>query len=186
MGIDEHPTEAERRAGLPARLGGNSNLGNWERGAWAGREAEPARRPATLVDRLTHSWAPEAIALSLAVLTVGVGPAVVRFAENAARQIRVAAEAAPWGYQRSWLGIEDGWNRGPTAGVSVASVDPYGASAGILRQGDVISAFDGRPVTTPFSLHAALANEPAGTIARLTVDRGAKVLHLDVRLSPTP
>ena len=65
---------------------------------------------------------------------------------------------------RSQLGLEAGME-----GLVVTSINPYGPSAQSLQQGDVILAFNRRPVRTVRDLEAAAADVEAGDIVVLRV-----------------
>ncbi len=80
--------------------------------------------------------------------------------------------AVPRGLARR-LGVE------AEAGVLVIAVEPDGpaAEAGV-EEGDLLIAYEGKPVTSVDDLHRALTEEKIGRSARLTVvrERGAEVL----------
>lgn len=80
--------------------------------------------------------------------------------------------AVPRGLARR-LGVE------AEAGVLVIAVEPDGpaAEAGV-EEGDLLIAYEGKPVTSVDDLHRALTEEKIGRSARLTVvrDRGAEEL----------
>jgi S1-C subfamily serine protease len=71
------------------------------------------------------------------------------------------------------------------SGVRVASLDSDGpaAKAGV-REGDVILAFDGRPVSGTDDLYRELADRPVGPAATLTVLRNLEILRLEVTPGP--
>jgi serine protease Do len=56
-------------------------------------------------------------------------------------------------------------------GALVSDVDPNGAAAGFLRQGDVVLSVNGRPVAGAQEARAELQNVPAGRIARILLWR---------------
>jgi len=76
--------------------------------------------------------------------------------------------------RRHGLGLE--------SGVLVASLEPDGAAheAG-LRQGDIIVAFDGRPVASVDDLHRLLTDERIGAALPATVLRGVQKLDFVIR-----
>jgi len=51
-----------------------------------------------------------------------------------------------------------------------------------LRQGDIITAFDGRPITSPQLFALAVGEKSRGMAATLSVWRGGKDLRIDVTL----
>jgi S1-C subfamily serine protease len=65
--------------------------------------------------------------------------------------------------------------------VEVMSVEPSGpASRAGVREGDLVVALDGRPVSRIDDLHRALTSWPIGTPLRLAVVRGRELLELSV------
>jgi len=73
------------------------------------------------------------------------------------------------------------------AGAMVMGVDASGpgAAAGI-RQGDVITAWDGRPVESVQALLRALGPDSVGTTAALTVRRAGQPLELALTIAERP
>lgn len=68
-----------------------------------------------------------------------------------------------------------------TTGVLVAAVDPGAPAAGRLQPSDLITALDGKPVTTIASLRAAMAAKKPGDAVRYTVTRAKRTLTVTVR-----
>ncbi len=67
--------------------------------------------------------------------------------------------------------------------VLVTSLEKDGpAASGGVREGDLIVAFDGRPIETLDDLHRALTEARIGTAARLEILRGAERHDLEVRV----
>jgi serine protease Do len=106
------------------------------------------------------------------------------------------AEAKPWG----WLGVrirdlseqemdELSTRHGIREGFGVAIVevmeDTPAARAGV-RAGDIVVAFEGRPVTETRLLQRLIAAAPMDRDARLTVLRGEGRRQLRVRLAAMP
>ncbi|GGK17137.1 hypothetical protein GCM10010124_07100 [Pilimelia terevasa] len=58
--------------------------------------------------------------------------------------------------------------------ITVTQVLPDGAAAGVLRDGDVITAVDGAPVTSGQALTAAVLAKPAGTAFRVGYTRDGR------------
>ncbi len=96
---------------------------------------------------------------------IGVGGQDVRIPRRVARGLSDAAES----------------------GVMVAAVEPGSpADAAGLAEGDVIIAFDGRPVRGIDDLHRTLTEELAGTRCTVTVlrDGGSRAIDLTPRVMP--
>jgi S1-C subfamily serine protease len=71
-------------------------------------------------------------------------------------------------------------------GILVITVSPDGPSAwGGLREGDVIVAFDGQPVSSIDALHKLLTADRIGGTFRLTVIRGTEKIDLPVSPAET-
>lgn len=73
------------------------------------------------------------------------------------------------------------------AGIMVMSVDPQGpgARAGV-RQGDVIVAWDGRPVRGPRTLVRALGPDSVGSNLKLSLHRGGEPLEVSLTVGERP
>jgi len=73
------------------------------------------------------------------------------------------------------------------SGVLVASVEPNSpAQRAGLREGDVIIAFDGEPVTGIDDLHRLLTDERVDVLATLTVIRGSEKVALTIVPQESP
>ncbi len=69
------------------------------------------------------------------------------------------------------------------AGAYIAEVVPDGAAAGIgLREGDIVTAFNGVPITDATDLTAQVRAAAAGSDATLTYVRGDRSTTVDVTL----
>jgi len=66
-------------------------------------------------------------------------------------------------------------------GALVTDIDPNGAAAGFLRQGDVILAVNGRNVSTAADARAELQKVPSGRIARILLWRGDGEVFVTVK-----
>ncbi len=73
-----------------------------------------------------------------------------------------------------------------SGGVLVQQVESFSKAGGVLRQGDVILAVDGKPVVTPEQLHAAVASKPAGTAFRITLHRSGKSMVVTAVTTHSP
>lgn len=74
-----------------------------------------------------------------------------------------------------------GYKAGLTgSGALVLGTVPSSPAAGVLQEGDVITAVDREPIATGTDLHDALSGRPAGTTMSLTVQRGGRTLHVRV------
>jgi S1-C subfamily serine protease len=78
-------------------------------------------------------------------------------------------------------------DRGEGRGVMVMGVDADGpgARAG-LRQGDVIVAWDGKPVSSPSALARALGPDSVGRTATLSVQRGGEERSVELAVGERP
>jgi len=65
--------------------------------------------------------------------------------------------------------------------VSISDLPKGSQSAGVLRAGDVIVSIDGKPVTTPDAVRAAVRAHKAGENVDFAVRRNGKVMALTVR-----
>src|SRR5207249_718777 len=63
----------------------------------------------------------------------------------------------------------------------ISDVDPNGAAAGLLRQGDVILAANGHNVTSAADARAELQKVPDGRIARILLWRGDGEVFVTVK-----
>lgn len=76
---------------------------------------------------------------------------------------------------------------GTVDGALITSVAPSSPAAGAgLRQGDLVTAVNGRPTRGPGDLLAAIAAQRPGSKLTLTVDRGSQRQNLMVTLSAQP
>ena len=72
-------------------------------------------------------------------------------------------------------------------GVLVVSVEKHSPAQGAgLREGDIIVAFDGRPIGTIHDLHKMLVSEQIGVPAKLLVIRHTEKLELSVLPAESP
>lgn len=106
---------------------------------------------------------------------------------------RVAARLKAHGrIARIYLGLSlqpvrlDGDEDARGAGAMVMGVDAGGPAAAGVRQGDVITAWDGRPVESVQALLRALGPDSVGTTAALTVRRARQTLGVAVRIAERP
>jgi S1-C subfamily serine protease len=74
---------------------------------------------------------------------------------------------------------------GGRKGVLVVSVKDPASAAGI-RHGDLITALEGKPVTTVDELFAILGTHQPGDQVVLTISRGSGVRRVSVTLAPRP
>ncbi|UOX99889.1 trypsin-like peptidase domain-containing protein [Blastococcus sp. PRF04-17] len=115
---------------------------------------------------------------------IGVGFAIPsNHAQRIAREIIETGSAT-----RTFLGVSAGTasdrpNSRVGTGAEVASVQPDSAAedAGI-REGDVITAVDDRPVTSSTELTAAIRSKAPGDEVTLTVRRGSETTTVEVTL----
>lgn len=100
-------------------------------------------------------------------------------------------------YVRSYLGVQIGTLRedtdyrdmvsGITDGVVVKAIPGEGPAAkSELRAGDVITAVDGKPVTTSPQLKSEIRSKPIGHLVSLDVYRGGKTMKIKVKTEAWP
>src|SRR5262249_52822244 len=118
--------------------------------------------------------------------SVGIGFAIPsNVAKAIVAQLREHGEVA-----RGWLGVQmqpltpalaKAVGLSNEDGVLVATVEPNSPAAhAALEQGDVITAFDGKPIKQARDLALAVADTPKGKTASLTVWRNNQRHSLDV------
>lgn len=124
--------------------------------------------------------------------SVGIGFAIP---SNAAR--KVVAELQEKGtVSRGWLGVAiqpvtpevaESLGLSKPAGALIATVTPDSpaAKAG-LRQGDVVTAFDGKPVASPRELSRSVADAETGDRGTLQVWRDNREIEVSVRIGEMP
>ncbi len=98
--------------------------------------------------------------------------------------------------ERGWLGVAiqrmtpelaRGLGLDKPNGVLIASVAPGGpAATGGLRQGDVVTGWNGDDVDRPNALARRVAETPAGTTARVTVWRDGAARELSIATGTAP
>lgn len=90
--------------------------------------------------------------------------------------------------RHGWLDVTDGTASGSsdTPGALVVSVDPQGASAGVLSPGDVIVRVDGIPVTSSVELRALIYVLPPGAKVTVQALRGDRDVEAVVHLAASP
>jgi putative serine protease PepD len=87
--------------------------------------------------------------------------------------------------QHAWLGVRIGDATNGGAKVTLVVAGSPAAKAG-LKVGDVITAYNGKSVTTPDSLTADVVQSRVGETVTLTVRRGNATKHLTLTLGNQP
>jgi serine protease Do len=124
--------------------------------------------------------------------SVGIGFAIPsNLAKNIVAQLRDRGTV-----ERGWLGVQmqpltpalaKAVGLPNDRGVLVNEVQPNSpATRAKLRQGDVITSFNGTEIKMPRDLAVGVANMPAGKSAPITVWRDERVLTLDVTIGTLP
>jgi serine protease Do len=120
--------------------------------------------------------------------SVGIGFSIP---SNMARD--VIGQLRKYGHmRRGWIGVRiqgltediaEGLGLGSTRGVLVAEVTPGGPAAkGGLRNGDLITAFDGKPVPDSRTLPRIVADTPVGKTVRVDVLRHHRKVALNLKI----
>ncbi len=137
------------------------------------------------------------IGVNTAILSPSGGSIGIGFAIPSELARKVVAELQQKGsVDRGWLGVAiqpvtqevaDSLGLKEAKGALVASVtaDSPAAKAGI-RQGDVITGFDGRPVTEVRDLTRAVADAPIGDRKTVEVWRGDRQMSIRVQIGQMP
>lgn len=100
--------------------------------------------------------------------------------------VGVSSELETMGRVRhGWLDLSDTTDTG-APGAEVQAVEPTGASADMLRAGDVIVSVDGTPVASSAELRSLLYVLPPGTKVAMEVLRQSRLLSTVVELSASP
>jgi Do/DeqQ family serine protease len=125
--------------------------------------------------------------------SVGIGFAIP---VNMVKDVLATAMAGGKEVHRPWLGatlqnlnrdIADSLGLDRQAGALVADVDPHGPAAqGGLKQGDVITAVDGKEVYDSGGVGYRLAAMPIGGVASLSVLRHGKAAVVALKLEAAP
>ena len=93
--------------------------------------------------------------------------------------------------RRGWLGVRiqniddaiaENLGLGATRGALVAGVDDKGPSKQVLKAGDVIVKFDGKPIKESRDLPKLVAATPVGKDIELVIMRGGKELTKTIKL----
>ncbi len=125
--------------------------------------------------------------------SIGIGFAIP---VDMVKIVVASAKAGDSIVHRPWLGaglqavtydIAESFGLNRPIGALVTDVNPKSpaAQAG-LKQGDLISAIDGKPVESPESFGFRFGTKPIGGTAHLTVRRGGKTSQLDIKLIRAP
>ncbi len=117
----------------------------------------------------------------------GIGFAVpVNLAKGVVAQLRAYGEM-----RRGWLGvgiqevtstIAAALGQEAAAGALVATVTPGGPSQGVLKSGDLVLLFDGKPVDAMRDLPRMVAEAPVGSQVDLKILRDGEMMDVQVRL----
>jgi serine protease Do len=136
----------------------------------------------------------EVIGIDSAIYTpnggsVGIGFAIPsNLAKTVVAQLRDRGEV-----ERGWLGVQmqpltdplaKAMGRTDTNGVLVDAVQPDSpAKKAGLQQGDLITAYDGKPIKGPRDIATAVADTPAGKTVPLTIARDGHEQTVDVTIA---
>uniref|UniRef100_UPI003FD74EC1 Do family serine endopeptidase n=1 Tax=Rhodoblastus sp. TaxID=1962975 RepID=UPI003FD74EC1 len=138
------------------------------------------------------------IGINAAIMSQSGGSVGIGFAipVNMVKAVLATAVAGGKEVHRPWLGatlqninrdIADSLGLDRPSGALVADVDPRGpAAAGGLKQGDVITAVDGKDVYDSGSVGYRLGAKPIGGVASLSVLRGGKKEIVPLKLLAAP
>ena len=137
------------------------------------------------------------IGVNTAIYSPNGGSVGIGFAIPSDTAKKVIAELKDNGrVARGWLGVAiqsmtpelaRGLGLDKPEGVLIASVAPGGpADKGGLRQGDVVTTWNGAAVDRPKVLARQVADTPSGTTARVTVRRDGKMQNLSIETGTAP
>jgi serine protease Do len=135
----------------------------------------------------------EVIGINTAILSPTGGSIGIGFATPASSVTSIIAQLQSFGEtRRGWLGVRiqpvddsiaESLGLGDAHGALVAGVDPKGpAKPAGVEAGDVIVAFDSRPIKESRDLPRMVASTSVGTKAQITVMRKGKEIKIDVTL----
>ena len=137
------------------------------------------------------------IGVNTAIYSPNGGSVGIGFAIPSDTAKKVIAELQENGrVARGWLGVTiqpltpelaRGLGLDKPEGVLIASVAPGGpADKSGLRQGDVVTGWNGAAVDRPKTLARGVADTPSGTTASVTVRRDGEVRHLSIETGSAP
>jgi serine protease Do len=137
------------------------------------------------------------IGVNTAIFSPNGGSVGIGFAIPSDTAKKVIAELRENGrVERGWLGVTiqpltpdlaEGLGLDKPEGVLIASVAPGGpADKGGLRQGDIVTGWNGAAIDRPNALARRVADTPAGTTARVSVRRSGKMLELKIETGTAP
>jgi serine protease Do len=134
----------------------------------------------------------EVIGINTAILSPSGGSVGIGFATPSNTVQPVIEQLQKYGEtRRGWLGVRiqniddaiaENLGLGATRGALVAGVDEKGPSKQILKAGDVIVKFDGKPIKESRDLPKLVAATPVGKDIELVIVRGGKEQTKTVKL----
>jgi serine protease Do len=134
----------------------------------------------------------DVIGINTAILSPSGGSVGIGFATPANTVQPVIEQLQKFGEtRRGWLGVRiqniddaiaENLGLGATRGALVAGVDDKGPSKQILKAGDVIVKFDGKPIKESRDLPKLVAATPVGKDIELVVVRGGKEQTKSIKL----
>jgi serine protease Do len=134
----------------------------------------------------------DVIGINTAILSPSGGSVGIGFATPANTVQPVIEQLQKFGEtRRGWLGVRiqnvddaiaENLGLGATRGALVAGVDDKGPSRQILKAGDVIIKFDGKPIKESRDLPKLVAATPVGKDIELVIVRGGKEQPKTVKL----
>jgi len=135
----------------------------------------------------------EVIGINTAILSPTGGSIGIGFATPSATVMPVIAQLSKFGEtRRGWLGVRiqpvddsiaESLGLGDAHGALVAGIDPRGpAKPAGIEAGDVIVAFEGKPIKESRDLPRLVAGTSVGSKAEITLMRKGKQIKVDVTL----
>lgn len=139
----------------------------------------------------------QVIGIDTAIYSPNGGSVGIGFAIPSSVATKVVAQLREHGkVERGWLGVAmqpltpalaSAIGHPGTLGVLINKVEPNSpASSADLRQGDVITAFNGQAIKDPRDLAMAVANAPAGSSVKLTILRDGKESSVEASIGQLP
>jgi serine protease Do len=178
-------------AGIISAHGRNLDAGPYDNFLQIDAPINPGNSGGPLFDQSGH-----VIGIDTAIYSPNGGSVGIGFALPSDLAANVVAQLREHGtVERGWLGVEmqpltpalaKAVGLDSTKGVMVDQVEPHSPAAASIRQGDVITQFDGKEIATARALAMAVADTHAGQSAKLGIWRDGKQQTVEVAIGRQP